>query len=73
MPFAAPGHIPKVQIQPLAAGIVPSSAGLLGRWGWMGASSLLSAGEELIILFSHYPGLKSISEQHKFRCLKWLF
>lgn len=44
-----------------------------GRWGWRKASSLLSAGEELIILFSHYTGIKSILEQHKFRCLKSLF
>lgn len=43
----------------LAAGIVPFSAGLVGRLGCVRASSLLSAGEELIILFSHYPGLKN--------------
>lgn len=54
-----PGHVPEVQIQLLAAGMVPFPAGLVGRWGWIGASSLLSAGEELIILFSHYPGLKN--------------
>lgn len=39
-------------------GIVPLSASLVGRWGWIGPSSLLSEGEELMTRFPHYTGLK---------------
>lgn len=64
-PALAPGEVPQEPAR------LPD--GSVGRRGWRKASSLLSAGEELIILFSHYTGIKSILEQHKFRCLKSLF
>lgn len=64
-PALAPGELPWE--------VARFPDGLVGRWGWRKASSLLSAGEELIILFSHYTEIKSILEQHKFRCLKSLF
>jgi len=54
----------------LAPGELPGNRPVLPR---RKASGLLSAGEEFIILFSHHAGIKSILEQHKFRCLKSLF